>query len=348
MPGSRPPGNCSAQSSPRDRRAAPRGPRGVCLRGCWKRRYALTATCAAHALGLVPGVEAERRDAVLAAFAALGRRLRTGPEEAARRMLDGAVEKIAAAAREARRAHDLGPDAPLVALGGAAAALIPEVARRLGAGRSAQSTRRSSLRSARRSRWFAPRSCARRTPLRESSLPDRGARLRRGRSGPGERLGRGLLRADEGLLRATATGAVALESGAADRRPVADPSSSTPPPARSRSAPQLSQVSGNDFYRVYAEAARAPSRRGPPRGRRARRPRQAGRGGKDRTSSTPRDGDRRGRGEPRPHPADPARLGRMRPTPARPLRRAPRRGRDERGHRPSPSTRARRSRSSAR
>ena len=98
-----------------------------------ERRYALTATCAAHALGLVLGVEAERRDAVLAAFAVLGRRLRTGPEEAARRMLDGAVEKIAAAAREARRAHDLGPDAPLVALGGAAAALAPEVARRLGA-----------------------------------------------------------------------------------------------------------------------------------------------------------------------------------------------------------------------
>ena len=57
-------------------------------------------------------------------------RLRSDAEDAARALLDGAVEKIADAVAEAARQHDLGRDVPLVALGGAGAALVPEVARR--------------------------------------------------------------------------------------------------------------------------------------------------------------------------------------------------------------------------
>ena len=121
-------------------------------RAATARRYALTATCAAHALGLVdvaapadgavaaarspadrsPEAAERARAAALAAFAPLARRMKRTPEEAARALLDRAVDKIAHAVADAARTHDFGPDVPVVALGGAGTALAPEVARRLG------------------------------------------------------------------------------------------------------------------------------------------------------------------------------------------------------------------------
>jgi hypothetical protein len=97
-------------------------------------RYALTATCAANALGLVePGnYAAGDRAAALAGFEALGRRLRCSGEAVARAVLDGAVLKIAEAVTQAARTHDLPKDAPVVALGGSGGVLAAEVARRLG------------------------------------------------------------------------------------------------------------------------------------------------------------------------------------------------------------------------
>ncbi|MFL5818387.1 MAG: hydantoinase/oxoprolinase family protein, partial [Conexibacter sp.] len=95
---------------------------------------ALTATCAANALGLVPeGSHASAdRDVALAAFAPLAAHLRKRPEQAARALLDAAVAKIAGAVEEAAKAHGFGPDVPVVALGGSGPALAGEVARTLG------------------------------------------------------------------------------------------------------------------------------------------------------------------------------------------------------------------------
>lgn len=99
-----------------------------------ERRFALTATCAANALGLVEdgSYAAGDRAAALAGFAVLGAQLRCSATAAAQAVLDGAVAKIAEAVTQAARAHDLPRDAPVVALGGAGAPLGAEVARRLG------------------------------------------------------------------------------------------------------------------------------------------------------------------------------------------------------------------------
>jgi N-methylhydantoinase A len=94
-------------------------------------RHALTATCAAYALGEIDGGEREAAAARIA-FAALGRRMRRSPDEVAGAFLDATVDKIAAAVASAARAHDLDPDVPIVALGGAGVALAPAVARRVG------------------------------------------------------------------------------------------------------------------------------------------------------------------------------------------------------------------------
>jgi N-methylhydantoinase A len=222
-----------------------------------ERRFALTATCAAHALGLVAGDDSERRDAVLAAFAVLGRRLRAGPEEAARAMLDSAVEKVAGAAREARRAHDLGPDTPLVALGGAAQALAPEVARRLGAelvspehaevlssvGAALSLVRAEVVRTATAAEGASAKLAAARQAERE--CVESGA-------SPATVSTEASYEPGEGVVRAVATGAVQLEAGAATRRPAADAQRLSAAAAALRmKTSHLSLVASSDFYRVY-------------------------------------------------------------------------------------------------
>ncbi len=96
-------------------------------------RFALTATCASIALGLAPpdAYPDSSKEAALAAFEPLAERLRGTPADAARAVLDVAVRKVAAVASEAAKQYELPADVPLVALGGAGAALVPEVARRL-------------------------------------------------------------------------------------------------------------------------------------------------------------------------------------------------------------------------
>jgi hypothetical protein len=220
------------------------------------RRYAITATCAAHALGLVEGAPAGSAAAARAAFGVLGGRLRRSPDEAARELLDGAVAKIAQAAADAARAHDFGPDVPLVALGGAGGALVGEVARALG------------------------RPCLR--PSHPEVLSSIGAALSLVRAevvrhgadaAAGESLAREAERAcvaagaapqtvqvetafdvRESLVRATATGAVALESGAAERGS-ADRSEQlrVASSALGMEPARLGEVAHNDFYRVFCE-----------------------------------------------------------------------------------------------
>jgi len=96
-------------------------------------RYALTATCASIALGLAPhGSYPESfPEAALAAFEPLARKLGGTPEDAARSLLDTATRAVAAVISEAAKQYKLPADVPLVALGGAGAALVPEAARRL-------------------------------------------------------------------------------------------------------------------------------------------------------------------------------------------------------------------------
>lgn len=222
-----------------------------------ERRFALTATCAANALGLVPEDAHARGEAVLTAFAPLGRRLRMAPEEAARALLDGAIEKVASAAHEARRCHGLGPDSPLVALGGAAEALAPEVARRLGVDLVCPQHPEilSSI--------GAALSLVRTEVVRTATAGgDPQAKLAAAREAERECVAAGAAAATvatetsyepaESLVRAVATGAVELEAGAASRHLVG--------PERRRQAAAtaldihdegLALVVESDLYAVY-------------------------------------------------------------------------------------------------
>jgi N-methylhydantoinase A/oxoprolinase/acetone carboxylase beta subunit len=229
----------------------------ACIRAGGK-RYALTVTCAANALGIVGDEDYARgsREAALLALAPLADRLRTTPEGAAQRILDGAVDQIAKAVAEASSHHDLPRDVPLVALGGAGEALVPLVAERLkrplirpehpevlssiGAAISlvrAEVTRNGTSNGAaveladEAERACVATGAAPATVTVETAFDER-----------------------EGVLRAVATGAVALEVGAADREPAGDD-------ARLHAATQalgitaagLELVAATPFYRVYSE-----------------------------------------------------------------------------------------------
>jgi N-methylhydantoinase A/oxoprolinase/acetone carboxylase beta subunit len=227
---------------------------------------ALTATCAANALGLVPeGSHASApREAALAAFAPLGARLRTSAEDAARALLDAAVEKIAGAVEEAARAHGFGPDVPVVALGGSGPALAGEVARVLGrplrlpehpevlssVGAALSLVRAEVVRSAAgggdgsvaaHAAHAAEREC-----IAAGAAPDTVRVETR-------------YDAQQHQVRAVATGAVALESGAAGRAPVDEPAQHR---AAARAlgvdARALQLVATTDYYRVYCENGSGP------------------------------------------------------------------------------------------
>jgi N-methylhydantoinase A/oxoprolinase/acetone carboxylase beta subunit len=224
------------------------------------RTWALTATCAANALGLVDGDEHwshGSRDAALAGFAALGARLRKSPEEAAQAMLDAAVDKIAAAVGEAARTHDLGPDVPVVALGGAGTALAPEVARRLGRPllRPEHPEVLSSI--------GAALSLVRTEVVRHASSPEGTAELVREAERACVEAGAAPLtvtvqttfEARDDLLRAVATGAVALESGAASREPLDEAGQRLAAAVATGAADPgtLRLVGETGFYRVFSD-----------------------------------------------------------------------------------------------
>jgi len=100
------------------------------------RRWALTVTCAANALGLVPeGAYAQgSRQAALRGFAALGRVLGCSAEQAAQQFLDVAARQVAKAVEELSKEYKLRRHAfQLIGGGGGAGALVPSVAARLGA-----------------------------------------------------------------------------------------------------------------------------------------------------------------------------------------------------------------------
>lgn len=220
--------------------------------------YALTATCAANALELVAegAYSFAGREAALAAFAPLAERLKTTPQGAAQRLLDGAVQKIAKAVADAVRQHQLGADVPLVALGGAGEALVPLVAERL---------RRPLIRPEHPevlSSIGAAVSLVRAEVTRNGTSHGAAIELAReaelacvaSGAAPATVTVETAFDAREGVLRAVATGAVALEVGAADREPADDS-------ARLRAAAdalgltpdELELVAETGFYQVYSE-----------------------------------------------------------------------------------------------
>jgi N-methylhydantoinase A len=224
------------------------------------RLWALTATCAANALGLVDGDEHwshGSRSAALAGFAALGRRLKKTAEQVAREMLDAAVGKIAAAVAEASRTHDLGLDVPVVALGGSGTALAPEVARHLGRPllRPDHPEVLSSI--------GAALSLVRTELVRHASSPEGTAELVRDAERACVEAGAAPMtvkvqtafEARDNLLRAVATGAVALESGVASRARLDEAGQRAVVAAATgaNDAGALRLVGETGFYRVFSD-----------------------------------------------------------------------------------------------
>jgi hypothetical protein len=224
-----------------------------------ERAWAVTATCAANALGLVGGEEHWAHgsaEAAKLAFEALGARLRRSGDEVARQLLDGAVDKIAEAVAEAAKTHGFGPDVPVVALGGAGSALAPRVAERLGRPllRPDHPEVLSSI--------GAALSLVRAEIVRHCSGPGATAALAReaeracvdAGAAPMTVTVQAKFEAREGWLRAIATGAVALESGAAGREPLDEEGQRAVAATVTGAAPdQLRLIATTPYYRVFGD-----------------------------------------------------------------------------------------------
>jgi len=225
---------------------------------------ALTATCAANALGLVPegSHAAGDRDAALLAFAPLAERLRTTSEKAARALLDAAVAKIAGAVEEAAKAHGFGPEVPVVALGGSGPALAGEVARALG--RPLQAPAHPEVLSS----VGAALSLVRAEVVRSAGV-DGAVAAQVAHEAERECIAAGAAPdtvrvetrydAQQNQVRAIATGAVALESGAAGRAPV-DEEAQHRAAARALGVEEqtIQLIAATDYYRVYCENGSGP------------------------------------------------------------------------------------------
>lgn len=222
------------------------------------RRYGVTATCAANALGLVDAGDHAHgsQDAALAAFAALGRQLGRSGERVAAEVLEGAVVKIAEAVREAARQHDLPADAPLVALGGAAGALAAEVAR---------AARRPLLRpdhaevlssiGAALSLVGAEVTRSGGEPSAATSVAEEAERacVEAG-AAPASVSVEVRYEPEEGVVRAVATGAVALEAGAVNRDRVdEDDQRRAAAAALQTDAARLRLAARTEFYGVFVQ-----------------------------------------------------------------------------------------------
>jgi N-methylhydantoinase A/oxoprolinase/acetone carboxylase beta subunit len=220
-------------------------------------RFALTATCAANALGLVPAdaYPYGSQEAALAAFAPLGERLRTSPEGAARKVLDGAVRKIAAAVSEAAKHYRLGPDVPLVALGGAGAALVPEVARALG--RQAVLPLHAEVLSAVGAAVSLVRAELVRTVGGDVCAVELARSAERacieGGAAPASVTVETQVDNTANVIRAVATGSVALQAGAADHLEASDEDRDAAAGAALDQDPaRLTLIAANEYYRVYS------------------------------------------------------------------------------------------------
>ena len=223
-------------------------------------RYALTATCAAYACDAVdpeaPGLHSGAPEAARAAFAVLGRTIRRDGQAAARDLLDRTVDKIARAVADAARAHDFPCEVPVVALGGSGTALVPSVAERLGRPYlrpehpevlSSIGAALSLVRAERVRHGAGAGAAVRLAQEAERACVDAGAAAQTVRVET-------RFEHETGLLRAVATGAVALESGAAAREPVDEEAQlRAAADALALDPGRLGLVARNDFYGVWCE-----------------------------------------------------------------------------------------------
>ncbi len=227
-------------------------------------QFALTATCAANALGLVPdGAHARgSREAALLAFGALADATRGSAQQAARSVLDGATRKIADAVEEAARQHHLDPGFSLVALGGAAGALVGDVAQRVGA--EIVFPEHPEVLSSVGAALSLVRAEVTRTPTTDEAAVATPARVTAAREAERACVESGAApqtvrvettyEPQEGVVRAVATGAVALETGAAGRREAGRTERlNAAAGALDIDPAELSLLAENDFYLVYSE-----------------------------------------------------------------------------------------------
>jgi hypothetical protein len=170
-------------------------------------------------------------------------------------VLDLAAAKIATAVSEAGRVHGLGPDVPVVALGGAGGALAPEVARRLG---------RPLLRPEHPevlSSVGAALSLVRAEVTRHGSTVDAAEIVREAEracvdAGAAPLSVRVQTRYEhkEDVVRAVATGAVALESGAVGRSPLPEEGQrSVAASAMGAEEARVRLVTTTPYYRVFSD-----------------------------------------------------------------------------------------------
>jgi len=228
-------------------------------------RFAVTATCAANALGRVPAAAhaAGSRESAQLAFAAVGAATGLDPGELAEAAHAAAVEQLRATVEEAARAAGLGPDAPLIALGGAAEALGPQLSELCGrelvrpehpevlasVGAALTLIRVELERSAR-----AVDPDGRQALVRAAEI----ACLEAG-AAPGTIAVEVRYDADAGLLRAAASGSVALERGAAERRPRAGEELHVAAARALSIAPEaLRAIAESDFFAAYSTAVGDP------------------------------------------------------------------------------------------
>jgi N-methylhydantoinase A len=219
--------------------------------------FALTATCAANALGLADGAYAAgNRDAARCAFAPLAERLRTTVDEAATRMLDGAARRIADAAAEAAKQHALRDDVPLIALGGSGEVLVARVAELLG--RPMVRTEHPEVLSSIGAALSLVRVELDRNGVSALDVPAlateaEAACIAAGAAPASITVETTYDEADR-ILRAVATGAAALETGAVGAEP-ADDRRRLEAAANALELPpaDLTLLAANDFYRVFSE-----------------------------------------------------------------------------------------------
>ena len=219
--------------------------------------FALTATCAANALGLADGAYAAgSRDAARLAFAPLAERLRTTVDEAATRVLDGAARRIADAAAEAAKQHALRDDVPLVALGGSGDVLVARVAELLG--RPMVRTEHPEVLSSIGAALSLVRVELDRNVMSALDVPAlatqaEAACIAAG-AAPASITVETTYDETDRILRAVATGAAALETGAVGAEPADDRRRLEAAADALELAPaDLTLLAANDFYRVFSE-----------------------------------------------------------------------------------------------
>ena len=223
------------------------------------RLYALTATCAANALGLVAdGRLLVRRPRGGAGRVRAARRAAEDDAASAPRRSCSTVRsrRSSRRSRDAARQHELGPDVPLVALGGAGEALVPLVAERL---------KRAVIRPEHPevlSSIGAALSLVRAEVTRNATSDGAAVELAReaelacvaSGAAPATVTVETAFDARDDVLRAVATGAVALEAGAADREPAGDEARlQAAADALGLEPEALQLVAETGFYRVYSE-----------------------------------------------------------------------------------------------